>query len=152
MMQQHLKYQPCKPAESDVKSGELIRLKDYAGDKFGPVSLEDAQGDMRTIQGLPVSAGIAVGRATVIHSPEDLRKVTSDSILICPQMSPVYTIVFGRVRGVVAETGGILTTAGAAARKYGLPAVTGVQDAGKTITDGDVICIDGADGSIRNLS
>jgi len=151
-VQQHLKYQLCKPAESNVKSGELIRLKDYVGDKFGPGSLGDAEGDMRLIQGMPVSAGIAVGQATVINSPEDLQKVTSDSILICPRMSPVYTIVFDRVRGVVAETGGILTTAGAAAREYGLPAVTGVQNARKTITDGDVICIDGADGSIRILS
>ena len=151
-MQQRLKYQPCKPAASNIKSGELIHLKDYAGDKVGPGRLEDAEGDMQSIQGLPVSAGVAVGRATVIHSPEDLQKVTSDSILICPRLSPVYTIVFGRVRGVVAETGGILTTAGTAARKYGLPAVTGVQNAVKTITDGDVICIDGTEGSIRILS
>lgn len=150
-MQQYLNCQPCKPAASDAKSGELIRLEDYARDKSGPGSREDAEGELRTIQGLPVSAGVAVGRATVIHSPEDLQKVTTDSILICPRMSPVYTIVFNRVRGIVAETGGILTTAGAAARKYGLPAVTGVKNAGKTITDGDVICIDGADGSVRIL-
>jgi len=151
-MQQHLNCQQCKPLESNVKSGELIRLEDYAGDEFGPGSPENAEGELRSIKGLPVSAGVAVGRATVIHSPEDLQKITCNSILICPRMSPIYTIVFDRVRGVVAETGGILTTAGAAARKYGLPAVTEVQNAGKTITDGDVIRINGGDGSIRILA
>lgn len=151
-MQRNQDIQRYRTDEPCVGSWELINLIDQIGGKYGHENPEDAAGNNCSIQGVPVAAGVAVGRAAVIRNPEDLQKVGPDSILICPRMVPVYSIVFGRVRGVVAETGGVLTTAGAVAREYGLPAVTRVENARSAIGDGDIIQIDGTDGSIQIMS
>ena len=64
-------------------------------------------------------------------------------------MSPVYSVAFQTVRGIISEQGGILSTAATIARGKGLPAVTGVQQARQIISDGDLIRIDGTKGIVQ---
>jgi len=103
----------------------------------------------RMRRGVPVAPGVAVGQAIVIQSLEDLQRIRSDSILICSRMSPVYSIAFHVVRGIISERGGIMSTAATVARENGLPVVTRVRSAQRIISDGDFIKINGTDGSVQ---
>jgi pyruvate,water dikinase len=64
-------------------------------------------------------------------------------------MSPVYSIAFHVVRGIISERGGIMSTAATVARENGLPVVTSVRSAQRIISDGDFIKINGTDGSVQ---
>jgi len=128
---------------------EILSLIDQSVDRYGRTSLVDERSNRHLIKGVPVSSGVAVGQAVVIQSHEDLQRIRPDSILICSRMSPVYSIAFHVVRGIISERGGILSTTATVARENGLPVVTGARSAQRIISDGDLIKIDGTDGSVQ---
>ena len=59
--------------------------------------------------------------------------------------------MFLKIRGVVTDTGGMLTHAAIAAREYGIPAVVGTWNATNSIRNGDIIRIDGSAGVVEIL-
>ena len=134
-----------------VHPDEILSLIDHIEGKFDQKDPGDQKAKEKLINGVSVSPGTAAGYAIVIKSPGDLKRVNPNSILVCPRMSPVYSIAFQTVRGIISEQGGILSTAAAAARDYGLPAVTGVRSARQKISDGDLIRINGTKGCVQIL-
>ena len=132
-----------------VHPEEILSLIDFIEGKYRQNSLGDKKVEEGFMDGVPVAPGIAEGYALVIETVEDLQRVSPDSILICSRMSPVYSVVFQTVRGVISEQGGITSTAATVARENSLPAVTGVRSARKMISDGDKIRIDGAKGCVQ---
>ena len=132
-----------------VHPGEILSLIDHTEGMFARNHLVVEKAEKKLINGVPVARGTAVGHALVVHSSEDLQRINSDTILICPRMSPVYSIAFQTIRGIISERGGIFSTAATAAREKGLPAVTGVGSARQIISNGDLIGIDGTSGCVQ---
>ena len=64
---------------------------------------------------------------------------------------PSWTPVFVSVKGLVTEVGGLMSHGAVIAREYGLPAVTGVDNATKLIKDGQQIRVHGTEGYIEIL-
>lgn len=128
---------------------EILSLIDQILGRYGLTTLADGRSGGHFIKGTPVAPGVAVGQAVVIQSIEDLQRIRPDSILICSRMSPVYSSVFPVVRGIISERGGILSTTATVARESELPVVTGVRSARRIISDGDLIKINGTDGSVQ---
>jgi len=128
---------------------EILSLIGQSVDRYGRTSLVDGRSNRHLIKGAPVSSGVAVGQAVVVQSPEDLQRIRPDSIPICSRMSPVYSITFQVVRGIICERGGIMSTTAMVARENGVPVVTGVRSAQRIISDGDLIKMNGSDGSIQ---
>ncbi len=138
--------------EVGVQPNEILNLIEhiegiYGGNKplYGKIK-EDL------IKGVPVAPGVAVGTAVVIDTPEDLQRVSTDTILVCPRMSSSYSIAFHMVQGIISERGGAMSTVATVARENALPAVTGVQSACEIITDGDIIEIEGSNGHVHIIS
>jgi rifampicin phosphotransferase len=102
------------------------------------------------LTGLPVSAGTAEGRARVILDLADADLVAGD-ILVTAYTDPSWTPAFVTISGLVTEVGGLMTHGAVIAREYGLPAVVGVQQATRTIRDGQRIRVNGTDGVIEIL-
>ena len=127
---------------------EILCLIDHIDGNYGQNRIADGNYE-GLVNGVPVAPGVAEGYAVVIQTPEDLHRINADSILICPRMSPVYSVAFQTVRGIISEQGGILSTAATIARGKGLPAVTGIQKARQIITDGDLVRIDGTKGIVQ---
>ncbi|MGD9286997.1 MAG: PEP-utilizing enzyme [Desulfobacterales bacterium] len=132
-----------------VSQDEILSLIDQILGRYGLKPLEKEVCDKYLIKGRPVSPGVAVGTAVVIQRHEDLKRVRPDSILICSWMSPAYSTVFHVVGGVVSERGGIMSTTATVAREKGLPVVTRVQSAQRVISDGDLVRINGNEGSVQ---
>ena len=114
------------------------RLKDAVSDSTVP-----------ELQGIAASPGTAKGVARVIYDVRDLPAVKDGEILVTRQTDPSWTTVFGRISGLVLETGGVLSHGTSLCREYGLPCVTAVEQATVKIPNGSVIELSGSEGLIR---
>jgi pyruvate,water dikinase len=103
------------------------------------------------LQGIAASPGFAVGRARIVYDVRELERVKDGEILVTRQTDPSWTTVFGRIGGLVLETGGVLSHGTSLCREYGLPCVTAVERATVRIPDGSRIEISGSEGAIRIL-
>jgi pyruvate,water dikinase len=118
---------------------------------FPDISMEAAssQAKVETLQGLAVSSGIAQGVARVVERIDDIWKIRPGEILVCDHLDPGWTPVFVVVKGVVSNTGGLLSHASIVAREYGLPVVANVSRATVLIRDGQRIMVDGNRGTVK---
>ncbi|GGL54198.1 rifamycin-inactivating phosphotransferase [Planomonospora parontospora] len=102
------------------------------------------------LTGLPVSAGTVEGRARVVLDMARADLEPGD-ILVTAHTDPSWTPLFVTVAGLVTEVGGLMTHGAVIAREYGLPAVVGVVDATRLISDGQRIRVHGSDGYVEIL-
>src|SRR5690625_4693324 len=102
------------------------------------------------IAGLAVSSGDIEGRARVILNIADADLEDGD-ILITSFTDPSWTPLFVSIKGLVTEVGGLMAHGAVIAREYGLPAVVGVENATKIISDGQRIRMNGTEGYIEIL-
>jgi pyruvate,water dikinase len=106
---------------------------------------------MDRFEGYPGAPGIMEGPARVITSFEDFPKLRQGEILVCPYTATAWTPLFPKIKAVVTDTGGMLTHAAITAREYRIPAVVGTWRATRSISDGDVIRVDGNAGIVEVL-
>jgi pyruvate,water dikinase len=122
--------------------------------------LEKARGEtgdteakvIEAFEGFPGAPGVVEGPARIIMHHDGFPKLKSDDILVCPYTSPAWTPIFPKIKGVVTDSGGMLTHAAITAREYGIPAVVGTWVATTAIKDGDVIRINGTEGRVEIIS
>ena len=87
--------------------------------------------------------GIAEGMARVIMTENELGEIQPGEILVAPGTSAQWTPAFELIKGIVTDGGGALSHAVIQAREYGIPAVTGCQEATRKIKTGDKVKVDG---------
>lgn len=104
----------------------------------------------KAIAGLAVSTGIIEGRARVLPNMEDA-ELNDGDILVTAFTDPSWTPLFVSIKGLVTEVGGLMTHGAVIAREYGLPAVVGVENATKLISDGQRIRVNGTEGYVEIL-
>ncbi len=122
--------------------------------KFGPIDMAMFEPKPRSIstgpilEGYAVSPGQVTAPASVIRSPEDFYMMTPDSILVCTSTTPAWTPLFALAKGLVTDIGGALAHGSIVAREYGIPAVMGTGVATQRIENGEMIHIDGDNGTV----
>jgi pyruvate,water dikinase len=97
----------------------------------------------RQLVGQPAATGVAIGRARVVRSPEDLFDVHRGEVLVCDAIDPNMTFVIPLVSAIIERRGGMLIHGAIIAREYGLPCVTGIARATTLIRTGDPLTVDG---------
>jgi phosphohistidine swiveling domain-containing protein len=105
-----------------------------------------------TLQGVPLSAGIAEGPALVLQEPGDAPPSAEAYILVCPTTDPAWVPLFVQAKALVMETGGVLSHGAIVAREFGLPAVAGLPDVYRRIKTGQRLRVDGGTGAVAVLS
>lgn len=117
----------------------------------------DSRGEIFTVRreakegellGEPVSPGVVRGRAKVLHEPFE-KRMEKGEILVTMATEPSWTPIFINACAVVMEIGGALQHGAIIAREYGLPCVTGIENATETIKDGDLLEVDGTNGFVK---
>lgn len=80
----------------------------------------------------------------------DIKNAPEGSVLVAGELSPsaMADLDTGRIVGLVLEKGGPASHASILARTMGLPAVCGVRDATKKLSQGDFVIVDGARGEV----
>src|SRR5262249_18366058 len=71
-----------------------------------------------TLQGVPVSAGVAEAQALVLDRPPAGELPAGPYVLVCPSTDPAWVPLFVRARGLVMETGGVLSHGAIVAREF----------------------------------
>jgi pyruvate,water dikinase len=105
-----------------------------------------------TLQGVPLSAGTAEGPALVLLDPNLATPPPDPYILVCPSTDPAWVPLFAQARGLVMETGGVLSHGAIVAREFGLPAVAGLPDVQRRLRTGQRLRVDGARGTVTVLA
>ena len=104
--------------------------------------------DGASLRGTSQSRGSITGRARIVTSLEHIGRVKDGDILVCNSTDPGWTPVFLVIKGIVTETGGVLSHAACLSREYGLPAVQ-IPNAMQRIADGAIITVNGDLGEVR---
>jgi pyruvate,water dikinase len=110
-----------------------------------------AVSEQDAIQGMPLSRGVAVGRARVARCLEEAVGMQPGEILVTPFTDVGWTPFFSRAAGLATEVGSVLSHGAVVAREYGLPAVAGLPGATRRFKTGDLLRLDGNTGEVRRL-
>ncbi len=117
-------------------------------DEWLGVDIELNDGELR---GVPASAGKAIGPARVVNNSDELYEITDGEILVCRITAPSWAPVFSRIAGAVSDVGGMMAHTAIISREYGLPAVVGVGFGTTTIKTGDLIEVNGTEGTVKTI-
>ena len=104
------------------------------------------------MQGVALSAGVAEAEALVLEQPLTGDLPAHPYILVCPSTDPAWVPLFIKAKGLVMETGGVLSHGAIVAREFGLPAVAGLPDVHRRIRTGQKLRVDGSTGTVTVLA
>lgn len=111
-------------------------------------AIHAGSGSPATLTGTPGSHGTVTGTARIVRGPGDFARVCPGDILICPYTDPAWTPLLRMAKGVVTETGGVLSHAAIVAREMRIPAVLAVAGVTDLIRDDTAVTIDGSVGTV----
>jgi phosphohistidine swiveling domain-containing protein len=103
------------------------------------------------LYGTIAAPGVAEGVARVIMDEKDMGLLKPGEILVTLETSAAWTPVFGVVKGVITDVGGVLSHCAIVAREYGIPAVSGTMEGTQKITTGMKLRVDGDQGVVYIL-
>lgn len=120
----------------------------YLSDKNILIAYELMEKGELLCQGNAVGSKIIVGKACLVKSPEDVDRLTSESIIVTDSISPAWNPLLKQVAGIVTNKGGRTSHAAIVARELGVPAIVGCGNATTSITEGETITVSCAEGNI----
>jgi pyruvate,water dikinase len=101
-----------------------------------------------TLVGIAASPGSYRGRVRVIRSPEQLGTLRAGEVLVCPETSSAWMMVFRRAGALVTDYGSTLSHTAIVAREFGLPAVVATKQGTTSLRDGEEVIVDGSKGTV----
>lgn len=116
------------------------------GGPGGPSGPDAAPGELR---GVAASAGRYTGPARVITSVTEFGKLRRGDVLVCPETTAQWAVLFPSVGALVTDRGSLLSHPAIIAREYGVPAVVATGSATTTFTDDQLLTVDGSTGLVR---
>jgi phosphohistidine swiveling domain-containing protein len=102
-----------------------------------------------TINGIAASPGRYTGTVRVIAGEHEFGKLQAGDVLVCPVTSPVWSVLFSRIGGLVTDSGGILSHPAIIAREFGIPAVVATGNGTALLRDGQRVTVDGYTGFVE---
>jgi pyruvate,water dikinase len=104
---------------------------------------------VNTISGLAASPGVVEGIARVVQSPAQFDEIMKGEILVCKMTNPAWVVVFTKIKGLVTDSGGVLSHPAVVSREFGIPAVIGTSVATEKIQTGMHIRVNGNIGLVE---
>tara|TARA_B100001964_G_C14220768_1_gene595192 strand:+ start:21 stop:1748 length:1728 start_codon:yes stop_codon:yes gene_type:complete len=105
--------------------------------------------DLQNLQGIGCCPGIAIGSVRLITGRDSLNSVKRGEIVVCRNFRPAWSIILGRISGLVIEGANVLSHGAILAREYQVPTVVNVVGISKVLDTKDVIEINGSSGELR---
>jgi len=109
----------------------------------------NGRGAVDALRGTGACGGKVIGPCRVLADVSESGSLAAGDVLVTRQTDPGWAPVFFMVSGLVMERGGMLSHGAIVAREYGIPTVVGVKNATRKIQTGQVVEIDGDEGSVR---
>lgn len=108
------------------------------------------QGKANQMTGLGCCPGVVEGPVRVVDDPRDAT-LDGNEILVAKRTDPGWITLFAACRGLLVEQGNLLSHAAIVAREIGFPAVVSLPGVTDWLEDGDVVRLDGTNGTVERL-
>jgi phosphoenolpyruvate synthase/pyruvate phosphate dikinase len=105
---------------------------------------------VETLQGVGCCAGIIRATVSVIHSPYEIESL-NNTILVTASTDPGWVVLFPSAAAIVVERGSLLSHSAIVSREMGIPCIVGVKNLLSQLKTGDLIEMDGTNGSVKIL-
>lgn len=103
------------------------------------------------IFGTTVSNGVVTAKAKIILNPDYAMNVQGN-ILVTKGTDPGWVFLMTQASGLISERGSLLSHTAIVGRELGIPVIVGVSQITSILKDGDVIKMDGTQGSVEILT
>ena len=100
------------------------------------------------LSGAPASPGMASGPVKIVSDPGQIDKVKDGDILVAEMTTPDFVPAMKRAKAIVTDRGGRTAHAAIVSRELGIPCIVGTRQATTTLTDGQIISVDGSRGKV----
>ncbi|ADO84026.1 PEP/pyruvate-binding domain-containing protein [Ilyobacter polytropus] len=134
----------------DTKSSPLPSNDKQKRNKLIKIATIDKNSEMRMrkFTGQPAGPGIGIGKSRVIQSQKDIFLFKKGEVLVCDAIDPNMTFIVQFASAIVERRGGMLIHGAIIAREYGIPCVTGIDNATEIIETGVTLVVDGYTGTV----
>ncbi|GGP66399.1 PEP/pyruvate-binding domain-containing protein [Saccharothrix coeruleofusca] len=109
-------------------------------------------GSGSAVRGIPASAGRYTGPVRVIVDESGFGALRPGDVLVCPQTTAEWSVLFPNIGALVTDQGGLLSHPAIIAREYRVPAVVATGDATRLLTDDQVVTVDGGAGVVEPVT
>jgi pyruvate,water dikinase len=100
------------------------------------------------LTGAPASPGMASGPVKIVPEASQIDKVKTGDVLVAEMTTPDFVPAMKRAVAIVTDRGGRTAHAAIVSRELGIPCVVGAEGATTTLTDGQIITVDGSRGKV----
>ena len=129
-----------------------LKFNDVYVGKPEPVKLDVERALAGTVlNGAPISRGTAAGRARVVKSIEDANMLQKGEIMVACFTDIGWSPYYCLLGALVTEVGSALSHGAVVAREYALPLVANVAYATEVIRTGDMLLVNGTNGTVTIL-
>jgi pyruvate,water dikinase len=104
------------------------------------------------VRGIAASAGRYTGPVRVIVDESGFGALRHGDVLVCPQTTAEWSVLFPNIGALVTDQGGLLSHPAIIAREYRVPAVVATGDATRLLTDGQIVTVDGGAGVVEPVT
>jgi len=100
------------------------------------------------LSGIAASPGMASGPVKKVYNASEIDRVNSGDVLVAEITTPDFVPAMKRAVAIVTDRGGRTAHAAIVSRELGIPCVVGTERAVASLSDGQIITVDGSRGKI----
>jgi len=100
------------------------------------------------LKGEPASPGVATGKIKILKSAKEINKLEDGEILVTDMTTPDFVPAMKKAAAIVTNQGGQTSHAAIVSRELGIPCIVGTQTATVDLKNGQIITVDGKEGSV----
>jgi pyruvate,water dikinase len=100
------------------------------------------------LTGASASPGMASGPVKIVSDASQIDRVKEGDILVAEITTPDFVPAMKRAVAIVTDRGGRTSHAAIVSRELGIPCVVGTETATTTLTDGQIVTVDGSRGKV----
>lgn len=117
----------------------------YTGNTFR--TIQAAASETGDLNGTGCCPGEVTAPVRIVNSPRDNLDLNG-CILVAGRTDPGWVPLYPAVKGILIERGSILSHSAIVAREMGIPAIVGIHGLLATLTDGQVVTMNGQTGTV----
>jgi len=139
-------------ADGGTRTDESAAADSAADDSAATGSTTDDSDDDAgevALTGFGASPGTVAGKVRIVRTLDHLDRVGEGDLIVAEMTTPDMVPAMERAAGIITDEGGMTSHASIISRELGVPAVVGTGDATETLSDGEVVTIDGDKGTVR---
>lgn len=106
---------------------------------------------IKEFSGICANPGTIIGKACVLQSPKDIKKLKKGDILITGMTTPEYVPAMKKASAIITNEGGITCHAAIVSRELGIPCIVGTKIATQVLRNDDLIELHAGNGVIKLL-